>query len=333
MLSGCGGLAPVEQAAEKAAVVAGADSDWTASIRLRGQPDYGLFDLGSAAAGDEWSVLAEGDGAWRVVLALFDEQDNLLWRERLPLGQRMVCTVRRPTARLQLGVMATSEEPVECVLTAGVRHGQAVPEPRPQLVWLDFGPASGVHVNRDRSSSIDAFAAEDIGRQYAGQTDVLRSKIVETIRGLYAEYAVEILSSDEDPAPTEPHATIYFGGESGRFLGLSDGVDQANLRCDDAAIVYVDAFALYDVMALSAAELGRMIGNTAAHELGHLLGLCHTRGAQQLMDDSRGAWDLAGESLLGRAPLAETVFPFGMQDADAVLSANVGRRVELAIRE
>jgi hypothetical protein len=61
------------------------------------------------------------------------------------------------------------------------------------------------------------------------------------------------------------------------------------------------------------------------HELGHLLGLFHTRGADQLMDDTRSAWDLVGESKLDRAPLAETVFPMGMEDPGAVLARSVGR--------
>ena len=67
-----------------------------------------------------------------------------------------------------------------------------------------------------------------------------------------------------------------------------------------------------------------MIGNAAGHELGHLLGLFHTRDDQNLMDDSRSAQDLAAESILARAPLAETVFPVGVEDVPAVLAETVG---------
>ena len=178
--------------------------------------------------------------------------------------------------------------------------------------------------------TFSAFAATDLGAAYADETGLLKAEVARVMRAQFAEYNVTILSSDDEPEPIEPHATIHFGGVDGRFLGLGEDVDRYNQDSSDQAIVYTQDFALYAVMRLTPEDEARMVANVASHELGHLLGLYHSRGTGQLMDDSSSAWDLVGELKLERAPLAESVFPFGMEDCARVLAEGVGRAAEAA---
>ena len=118
--------------------------------------------------------------------------------------------------------------------------------------------------------------------------------------------------------------TIHFGGNDSYYVGMGEAVDRYNADPADQAIVYTGAFARYATMHLTAEEMARMIGNTAGHELGHLLGLFHARGSENVMDDTRSAWELAAESVVAAAPLAETVFPAGVEDAARMLADTVG---------
>jgi hypothetical protein len=288
-----------------------------------------VVELGTAAAGDEVSVWIEmhAGTVHDIVLALLDHENRLLVRERARLSEPLRFTLPVATDGLAVGVLAESPVPIDLDLIVA-RQARKAAGPQQQVVYLNYAGCDGVSVCGRDPMTATALDAAMVGERYAGLTKELRAEITAVVREVYADYNLEIISSDEGPAPAGPHSTVHFGGSHDGQLGIADGVDRLNQDPSDEAIVYVEAFAAYDTMRLSVAELGRMMGNTAAHELGHLLGLYHTRDSKTLMDDARSAWDLAGASSFAPAPVAETVFPTGTEDGAWVLALTLGQRTE-----
>ncbi|MBN2446556.1 MAG: hypothetical protein JXO22_07520 [Phycisphaerae bacterium] len=285
--------------------------------------DYELFDLGPAQPGDTWRVSISAD-AGRFVVVILDDDYNLLQRAKLVPGQTVTHVFRHEAKHVSVGV-----QPLDGIQTfeleAAAWSGHVAPEPRTQIVWLSFEGADGVSIQNGPALSFGAFDAATLNAAYAGQTQVIKDTIVQTVRDQYAGYNVVVLSSDEQPEPVEAHSTVYFGSGSDGLLGLADGVDRYNQDANDNAIVFVSAFAAYTTMNLAEDEMGHMIGNIASHELGHLLGLFHTRSEQyHLMDDAASAWDMTGAASLTRASLADTVFPVGMEDVPLYLAETIG---------
>ncbi len=314
--------------AERAMITAAADETLSMPVSLAAEGDYQVFDLGSAAAGDEWTffVEAEARDARRLVLAVLDGDDTVLRRERLSSSAMVRHTVLQATDHLGVAVMSDANEPVSFELVAALVQGGSAPAPREQVVYLNFEGASSLSIHGMDPISFPAFDAAMLGDAYAGHTDLIQAEILRAMQESYAAYNVTIISSADESAPAGAHSTIHFGGGSGERLGLGDSVDCGNEDRNDDAIVYVNSFADYSVMELTPEEMGHMVGIVAAHELGHLFGLIHTEGADQLMSDTRSAWDLVGDASFVRAPLSENVFPIGLEDPHAKLVATVGLR-------
>ncbi len=330
-LAGCGGSLWFDPAdgllSAKDTILAGAQAVGgdvvTFAIELRGSEAYELVDLGPSLAGDRWTLFVQSESAPldEVVIALLDAEQALQYRSRVAAHDTVRCTLRHDTNHLYAAVQ--TQRAGRFALVAARRQAD-VPAPQAQLVWLNFDGAAGVQINAQPAISFGPFEAADVDPAYAGQRELMMAEIARTVRALYAAFDVTILSSAETPEPATPHATIHFGGNDRVYVGMGEAVDRYNADPIDEAIVYTQAFARYASMALAPEEMARMIGNTAGHELGHLLGLFHTRGSENVMDDTRSAWELATESVVAPGPLAETVFPVGVEDATAILAETVG---------
>lgn len=287
---------------------------------------YELITLGAASAGERWRISHAGDrssGSYLVVL--LDADYNLLYRQLVTTTAPLEHVLRSDSGLLHVGVASPyASRGVSFRVSVESRTGNPVPAPSAQVVWLNFGGASGVSVHGQAPVSFGAFDGGSVAPEYAGLTATMKAAIIETMREDYAGFDVEIRSSDEGGPPAGPHATVHFGGTSARLLGLADNVDQYNEDPWQAAIIYTDEFQDFAVMQLTAEEMGHMLGNVASHELGHLLGLFHTQVATDVMDTTGTAWDIAGAQRFSRAALETSVFPYGFEDSPARLRETVG---------
>jgi hypothetical protein len=312
---------PTAQSIDGKLVVEGA-------VTQRGE--YRLFDIGPGVAGQEVMIHTASAFGPTFVVVLLDERYELLRRELISPRNPLTHVLRAATSAMYVGVTpASGTTGGDFRLEIGL-GAAAIPAARPQVVYLNFAGGTNVRVHSRAPVSFPAFDAAMAGTRYAGQTAALRAAIVATMREDYAPYNVILVSSDEAPPPVGPYATIQFGGYDDRLLGLADSVDQYNADLGQTAIVYVESFADYEGMGLTVEEMGQMIGNTASHELGHLLGLFHTQKPVDLMDTTGSAWDLARDQGFTVGPLEPTVFPIGYENSPARLADAVGRAARKA---
>jgi hypothetical protein len=311
-----------------ASVVSDSAAGRTLSGSVRGSGNYQLFELGPAGAGWRFSVWFQPriGGPRYFTVVLFDSDYDLLMRAVVSESSPLRHVMRLSTSEVVVGIMPSAgSSGGDFTLYVESEPDTYVPPPRRQVVYLNFAGAEAARVHRRPAVRLGPFDAAVLGPAYEGFTEQIRQAIVEAVRTDYAAFDVVVLSSDDGPPPQDgPYATVYFGGNDENLLGLADSVDMYNEDPGQAAIVYVEAFADYQVLGLSPDQMGLMIGNVASHELGHLLGLYHTADPGELMDTTGSAWDLAQDQCFRRAPLEQTVFPVGNENAPRLLLQTVG---------
>jgi hypothetical protein len=140
----------------------------------------------------------------------------------------------------------------------------------------------------------------------------------------YRGYNVVVLTSDAVPRPSEPHSTVHFGGRDADAFAISEQVDTLNRDLADDAIIFTQTFRAAFGSGAALEDMAQALGNTTVHEIGHLLGLSHTADCDDLMDTTCYNERLFDPQSFLRAPLDESVFPFGFQDSAELLDWVVG---------
>jgi hypothetical protein len=196
--------------------------------------------------------------------------------------------------------------------------------PPPQIVFLDWDGGQDIVVDNVGTFDLAPFDATDLGPTFVGQTGRIKDLVQDFVKSRYTGFNLVVRNSDDDPVPAGAHSTIYFGGDSRRAFAISEQIDPWNRDTSDNAIVFTGAFRDAFLRTPTAEEVATAIGNTVAHEIGHLLGLVHTKSCDELMDTTCNNSRLLDPQVFGTAPLDNSVFPFGFQDALTLLGWILG---------
>jgi hypothetical protein len=300
--------------------------------------DLDVFLLGQFSAGDRVIVDADAVNSLDVSIAVFDEDERLVAenddRSNNDLDAHIDFVVRHDSERYYLVVTRSAFASLSrltgtYLVSVEVQLGGNTPAPVQQTVFLKF---DGGRVDSFRLGTFDLepFDASTIHRSYAGETEIMKQAIVDVMVQNYERFNVVLLSSDDfDPQPGDEGSTIFFGGFNSGAYGIAEDVDSYNESLCDDAIIYTESFSPFDFSEFpTAEEMGIAIGNVAAHEAGHLLGLNHVDNDLDIMDDRSAADAFLLDQEFMESLLSTDIMPIGTQDGVLLLDEIVGPSVE-----
>lgn len=310
------------------------DNDGTVlSGTVEPDTDVDVFDLGPMEPGDR--IVVDVNGAAPTLdaaVACFDAQGRLFREnddEDLVAGLLDPFfdePVRHASDRYYLAISSSpfGRSSGSYTIDVAIIRGGPVPPPEIQNFLLDFDGGT-VTIPGDRTYVVGPFDAAEIDPAYAGQTDEIKRIIRETFESRFAGHDMVLYTTDDDLPVPVPFSRILVGGRNPRIFGISQAVDPYNGAADDESIVFAGTFSpsVFGRL-LTVEELGFAIGQVAAHEAGHLLGLNHVADVTALMDTVGGPHTLLEEQQFKNAELDDSVFSIGTQDALLLLLEILG---------
>jgi len=308
------------------------------SGRISGGGDIDVYDLGPVEPGDRIIVDLAADDSLNAVLALFDDTGSALLvndHRNVYLGRTgpfIDVVIRRPSPSCFVALTSTPgyDSAGDYVLTAIDEYPTPIPDPREDVILLDFERSSNVRVGNRPAINVPAFDSAGISSTFDGETDEMVAWIVAFVRADFAAYDVTILSTSEGAQYERTMSRVHFGAIDPALLGVAEGVDEYNATSGQEAIVFTDTFSAFMPLNPSVSEMAQALANVASHEIGHLLGLIHTNNPDDLMDVTANLNQLLFDQGFARSPIYTAVFPLGYQDAVQSLLDAVGGDSQLA---
>lgn len=295
--------------------------------------DIDVYDLGPVEPGDRVRVEVRAvGGSLDPLAALFNtDLDMINYNDDEDYeGNRLDSVidhiVRHATDHCYLAVTSSGFSPSTGSYTIDVQvtRDGTVPDPQGQTVLLDFDGAT-VRIPGDATYNIGAFDPGRVDSRLAGRDDEIQQRVQDVLEDRYSAYDIDFITAD-DPAFNEDdeYSRLVFGGESITTFGIAQSIDHYNEDIADEAIIFTDYWTRPFSHTPTVDSIVTSIGNVAAHEFGHLLGLEHTADIIGLMDSSGTADTILVPQDFKLSPLYGQVFPFGWQDAPQLLLDTIG---------
>jgi len=294
--------------------------------------DIDVYSLGTLSRGDRIYVDVQRlNGDLDALAAIFDSREYLIaWNDdRTPDGSvldpQLDFTLAGDTDIYYLAIIAYPGDASygQYLVEIQITRAAGAPTPYQQIVYLNWAGGDRVVVRNVGVYNLPPFSAIDVGFS-SSRTAALKQRVQEVVEQRYAEYDLLVLNSDDDPVPSVAYSTVYFGGADYQAFAISEQIDAYNEDHGDDAIIFTQSFQGAFAQPPTFEEMAQALGNTVAHEVGHLLGLVHTADCDDLMDTTCFNDRLLSPQEFSTAPLDTSVFPFGYQSATELLSWVLG---------
>ena len=300
--------------------------------RINGANDVDVYDLGPVVPGDRVLVDVAVASTLKGAVALFDATGSAMLvndHRNVYLGRQgpfVDVVIRRESPSCLVAFAATPgfDGTGDYELTASMEPSTPLPPTRPDVFILDFEGGRNVRIGNRPAINVPTFDAAGVSQDFSELTDALIAQVVARVRRDFDGYNLTILSTSEGATDDETVSRVYFGTYDPALLGVADGVDEYNAVQAQHAIVFTDTFDAFNTLNPTVAQMGQALANVASHEIGHLLGLVHTKDPTDIMDVTASLRQLMDEQFFVRAPIYSQVFPLGDQDSAQLLLDGVG---------
>ncbi len=296
---------------------------------IDGPDDIDIYQLGTLSPGDAVFVDVQRlSGDLDPVAAIFDSREYLVAfnDDRAPdssnLNPQIDIILPGSEGPYYLGIIGYRTTG-QYQATVRIRRDVGLPAPQGQVVFLDWDGGRNIVIPNVGTYDLPPFSAVDVGLP-ASMTAALKQRVQQIVEERYQRFDLIVLNSDDDPEPTTPHSTVYFGGSNAQAFAISEQIDLLNAHPSDKAIVYTRSYRDAFLRTPTFEEMAQALGNTVAHEVGHLLGLVHTADCDDLMDTTCANERLLRPQEFSTAPLDSSVWPFGYQAAVEILTWVLG---------